>query len=76
MQIGVPTETMTGETRVAAAPETAKKLKAEGHTLKIQSGAGIRAAVTDEAYAAAGSPFLIPLRKRCLAAVRSATTQD
>jgi len=55
MEIGVPTETMKGETRVAVTPETAKKLKAQGHTLKIQSGAGVRAAVTDEAYAAVGA---------------------
>jgi H+-translocating NAD(P) transhydrogenase subunit alpha len=55
MEIGVPTETMKGETRVAVTPETAKKLRAQGHTLKIQSGAGIRAAATDEAYTAAGA---------------------
>ena len=46
MEIGVPTETMAGEARVAVTPETAKKLKAQGHTLKIQSGAGIGAAAS------------------------------
>lgn len=55
MEIGVPTETMAGEFRVAVTPETAKKLKTQGHTLKIQSGAGIRASATDEAYIAAGA---------------------
>ncbi|MBC7995977.1 MAG: Re/Si-specific NAD(P)(+) transhydrogenase subunit alpha [Rhizobacter sp.] len=55
MLIGVPLETMAGETRVAVTPETAKKLKAQGHTLRIQSGAGVAASVTDEAYAAAGA---------------------
>ncbi len=55
MLIGVPTETSVGETRVAATPETVKKLKALGHTLKVQSGAGVQAAVTDEAYVAAGA---------------------
>ena len=55
MEIGIPTETMAGESRVAVTPETAKKLKAQGHTLKIQSAAGIAAAVTDEAYLAAGA---------------------
>ena len=39
MLIGVPAETMAGETRVAVTPETAKKLKSQGHTLRIQSGA-------------------------------------
>ena len=55
MQIGIPTETVAGETRVAITPETAKKLKAQGHTLRVQAGAGIAASVTDEAYAAAGA---------------------
>jgi len=55
MLIGVPTETTVGETRVAVTPETAKKLKAQGHTLRIQSGAGVAASVTDEAYVAAGA---------------------
>ena len=55
MLIGVPTETTAGETRVAVTPETAKKLKAQGHTLRIQSGAGVAASVTDEAFVAAGA---------------------
>lgn len=55
MLIGVPTETAVGETRVAVTPETAKKLKAQGHTLRIQSGAGVAASVTDEAFAAVGA---------------------
>ena len=55
MLIGVPLETAAGETRVAVTPETAKKLKAQGHTLRIQSGAGLSASVTDEAYAAVGA---------------------
>ena len=55
MLIGIPTETTVGETRVAVTPETAKKLKAQGHTLRIQSGAGVAASVTDEAYTAAGA---------------------
>ena len=55
MLIGVPSETTGGETRVAATPETVKKLKAQGHTLRIQSGAGVAASVPDEAYVAAGA---------------------
>ncbi len=55
MLIGVPLETAAGETRVAVTPETAKKLKAQGHTLRVQSGAGIAASATDEAYVAAGA---------------------
>jgi NAD(P) transhydrogenase subunit alpha len=55
MLIGVPTETTAGETRVAVTPETAKKLKAQGHTIRVQAGAGVAASVTDEAYVAAGA---------------------
>ena len=55
MLIGVPLETAAGETRVAVTPETVKKLKAQGHVLRVQAGAGVAASVTDEAYAAAGA---------------------
>jgi len=54
MQIGVPLETAVGETRVAVTPETAKKYVAQGHTVRVQSGAGLAASVTDAAYAAVG----------------------
>ena len=36
MRIGVPLETRPGETRVAATPETVKKLIGQGHTVVIQ----------------------------------------
>ena len=55
MLIGVPAETTLGETRVAVTPETAKKLKAQGHVVRIQSGAGIAASAPDEAYTAVGA---------------------
>ena len=55
MHIGVPLETQTGETRVAATPETIKKLVGQGHSVTVQSGAGLLASVTDEAYSAAGA---------------------
>ncbi len=55
MLIGVPAETTAGETRVAVTPETAKKIIAQGHTVHVQSGAGVAASVTDDAYKAAGA---------------------
>ncbi|MFI8482326.1 Re/Si-specific NAD(P)(+) transhydrogenase subunit alpha [Pseudomonas sp. NPDC078700] len=55
MHIGVPLETHAGETRVAATPETIKKLIGQGHQVTVQSGAGISASVTDAAYEAAGA---------------------
>ena len=55
MLIGVPAETAAGETRVAVTPETAKKIIAQGHTVAVQSGAGVAASVTDAAYEAVGA---------------------
>ena len=55
MLIGIPAESLIGETRVAVTPETVKKLKAQGHTLRVQSGAGVAASVTDDAFVAAGA---------------------
>ncbi|MDO5624506.1 MAG: NAD(P) transhydrogenase subunit alpha [Pseudomonadota bacterium] len=55
MRIGVPAETAAGETRVAATPETVKKLVAQGHQVLVQSGAGLQASVTDDALRAAGA---------------------
>ncbi len=54
MRIGIPAETRPGETRVAATPETVKKLAAH-HEIVVQSGAGVMASVTDDAYVAAGA---------------------
>jgi NAD(P) transhydrogenase subunit alpha len=54
MRIGIPAESRPGETRVAATPETVKKL-ASKHQVIVQAGAGINSSVTDEAYAAAGA---------------------
>ncbi|HEX9174495.1 MAG TPA: Re/Si-specific NAD(P)(+) transhydrogenase subunit alpha [Telluria sp.] len=54
MRIGIPAETRPGETRVAATPETVKKLAAR-HEVLIEAGAGVSASITDEAYLAAGA---------------------
>ena len=50
MHIGIPLETHAGETRVAATPETIKKLIGQGHRVTVQSGAGVTASVPDSAY--------------------------
>jgi len=55
VQIGVPLETQAGETRVAATPETVKKLIGQGHQVVIQSGAGVNASQPDAAYEAVGA---------------------
>ncbi len=55
MLIGVPAEVLAGETRVAVTPETAKKFMAQGHTVRVQSGAGLAASAPDSAYTALGA---------------------
>jgi len=55
MRIGIPLETKSGESRVAATPETVKKLITAGHSLIIQSHAGVKASIIDEAFTAAGA---------------------
>jgi NAD(P) transhydrogenase subunit alpha len=55
MLIGIPLETADGETRVSVTPETTRKLKAQGHAIRVQSGAGVAASVTDDAFVAAGA---------------------
>ncbi|MHB0921054.1 MAG: hypothetical protein ACYC22_11570, partial [Thiomonas delicata] len=37
MRIGVPAESVAGEARVAATPETVKKLVAQGHVVVVQA---------------------------------------
>jgi NAD/NADP transhydrogenase alpha subunit len=55
VHIGVPLETQTGETRVAATPETIKKLIGQGHQVTVQWGAGLNASIPDSAYEAVGA---------------------
>jgi H+-translocating NAD(P) transhydrogenase subunit alpha len=55
VHIGVPLETHAGETRVAATPETIKKLIGQGHRVTVQSGAGVSASIPDSGYEAVGA---------------------
>lgn len=55
MKIAVLKETAAGERRVAATPETVKKLAALGATLAVEAGAGAAADIPDAEFAAAGA---------------------
>jgi len=55
MQIGIPKETLDGETRVAATPETVKKLIAAGHQVLVEHDAGLAARFNNDAYENAGA---------------------
>jgi len=56
MRIGIPAEVRSGETRVAATPETVKKLTQGGHhVVTVQAGAGAGASIPDGDYQSAGA---------------------
>src|SRR5690606_7321207 len=58
IQIGIPLERRAGEKRVAATPDTVKKLVAAGHQVMVEEGAGANAHYTDAAYAGAGATLV------------------
>lgn len=53
--VGIARESAPGERRVAATPETCKKLVALGARVLVQRGAGLSAGFVDDAYAQAGA---------------------
>src|SRR4051812_7518192 len=53
--IAVTKERRAGETRVAATPDSTKKLKALGFEVVIETGAGLGASFSDADYEAAGA---------------------
>ena len=55
MKVAVTAETDPGEPRVAATPETVKKLVGLGAEVAVEPGAGIKSGVLDADYAAAGA---------------------
>lgn len=58
MRIGVPRETRPDEARVAATPESLKKLHKLGFTVVVERGAGERASYPDAVYAEAGAELV------------------
>jgi len=55
MIIGVPKEIKTAENRVALVPAGAEALRAHGHTVLVERGAGEGSGFGDELYVAAGA---------------------
>jgi len=55
MRIAVLSETEANEARVAATPETVKKLKSLGAEVAVEAGAGTKSGIPDAEYAAAGA---------------------
>ncbi|BBZ36924.1 NAD(P) transhydrogenase subunit alpha [Mycolicibacterium confluentis] len=55
MIIGIPRESLPGETRVAATPATVAQLIKLGYSVLVESGAGAAASFSDGAYSEAGA---------------------
>jgi H+-translocating NAD(P) transhydrogenase subunit alpha len=55
MIIGIPKESLAGESRVAATPNSVAQLMKLGFEVAVESGAGAKASFTDDMYAAAGA---------------------
>lgn len=55
MRIGIPRESLAGETRVACTPTTVAQLLKLGFEVVVESGAGTAAGLVDAAYEAAGA---------------------
>ncbi|MGR5500010.1 Re/Si-specific NAD(P)(+) transhydrogenase subunit alpha [Vibrio sp. DNB22_10_4] len=58
MLIGVPRETLAGETRVAATPKSVEQLLKLGFDVSVESQAGVLASFDDAVYEAAGATII------------------
>lgn len=58
MQIGVPKESLPGETRAAATPKTVESLRKLGYTVAVEAGAGVNASYDDAAFRDAGAAIV------------------
>jgi proton-translocating NAD(P)+ transhydrogenase subunit alpha len=55
MKIAIPVETDPAEPRVAATPDTVKKMIGLGAEIAVEPGAGVKSGILDSDYAAAGA---------------------
>src|SRR5690349_12085241 len=55
MLIGIPRESLPGETRVAASPQTVGQIIKLGYAVVVETGAGAASSFSDAAYVDAGA---------------------
>ena len=58
MKVAIPKERRAYEARVAATPDSIKRMKALGVSFLVETGAGLSAAITDQAYVDAGAEIV------------------
>ena len=76
MKIGVPKETVARERRVALVPDVVRRLRAAEHEVVVESGAGIEAGATDEAYTQAGATIGDPWAAEVVAKVAAPSAEE
>jgi NAD(P) transhydrogenase subunit alpha len=81
LQVFIPRETRAGETRVAATPESVKRMVKAGLAVGVEAGAGTQAFFADEDYRAAGAELIGSAREGIRAAdavlkVRAASVEE
>ena len=72
MRLAVLKERRAGETRVAATPETVKKLTSLGLEVAVEAGAGLASGIPDADYAAAGAEIAPDAAAEAVQAYRNA----
>jgi NAD(P) transhydrogenase subunit alpha len=65
MRVAIIKETRAHERRVAASPDTVKRMVGSGLDVAIEAGAGLSASFTDEAYQAAGAKIVSDATTAC-----------
>lgn len=63
MKVGIPKEIKNNENRVGITPAGVEALKAKGHDVWIESGAGLGSNITDEEYKQAGAQMTSDVAK-------------
>ena len=82
MKVGIPRESLAGERRVAATPDSVRKLVKSGFEVVVERDAGLAAGFDDASYAGAGATLAdraiageIPHRRKRIDLLRSRRTR-
>lgn len=75
--IGIPKESLPDESRVAATPESIKKIRERGMVVRVERGAGLGSGITDQMYADAGAELTdVPWEADVIFKVRPPTLSE
>jgi H+-translocating NAD(P) transhydrogenase subunit alpha len=75
-RLGVTSESMEGETRVAATPATVRQLAGLGYEVVVESGAGAASGFSDDAYTKAGARIGDPWQAEVVLKVNAPSSDE